>query len=59
MPPQSRTLEEEGVLIDNFLLVDQGEFREQHCDRSSPKPPIPLGMSIRILLTSRPKLPPM
>jgi 5-oxoprolinase (ATP-hydrolysing) len=28
MPPQSRTLEEEGVLIDNFLLVDQGEFRE-------------------------------
>jgi len=29
MPPQSTTLEEEGVLIDNFLLVDQGEFRER------------------------------
>ncbi|RZM82530.1 hydantoinase B/oxoprolinase family protein [Leptolyngbya iicbica] len=29
MPPQSRTLEEEGVLIDNFLLVDQGKFRER------------------------------
>lgn len=28
MPPQSSLLEEEGVLIDNFLLVDQGEFRE-------------------------------
>ncbi|WP_204141610.1 hydantoinase B/oxoprolinase family protein [Halomicronema sp. CCY15110] len=28
MPPQSRTLAEEGVLIDNFLLVDRGEFRE-------------------------------
>jgi 5-oxoprolinase (ATP-hydrolysing) len=29
MPPQSHTLEEEGVLIDNFLLVDQGEFQER------------------------------
>ncbi|MEM9006384.1 MAG: hydantoinase B/oxoprolinase family protein [Cyanobacteria bacterium P01_F01_bin.86] len=28
MPPQSATLTEEGVLIDNFLLVDQGEFQE-------------------------------
>ncbi len=28
-PPHSRTLEEEGVVIDNFLLVDQGQFREQ------------------------------
>jgi 5-oxoprolinase (ATP-hydrolysing) len=27
-PPESRTLEEEGVLIDNFLLVEQGRFRE-------------------------------
>jgi 5-oxoprolinase (ATP-hydrolysing) len=29
MPPFSRVVEEEGVLIDNFLLVDQGRFREQ------------------------------
>jgi len=29
MPPQSRTLDEEGVLISDFLLVDDGEFREQ------------------------------
>jgi 5-oxoprolinase (ATP-hydrolysing) len=28
-PPHSATLEEEGVLIDNFLLVDGGEFQEQ------------------------------
>jgi 5-oxoprolinase (ATP-hydrolysing) len=28
-PPMSRTLEEEGVVIDDFLLVDGGHFREQ------------------------------
>jgi len=28
MPPLSRTIEEEGVLIDDFLLVDAGRFRE-------------------------------
>ena len=27
-PPASRTLEEEGVVIDDFLLVEQGVFRE-------------------------------
>ena len=27
-PPASRTLEEEGVVLDNFLLVDGGEFCE-------------------------------
>ncbi|HEY3916676.1 MAG TPA: hydantoinase B/oxoprolinase family protein [Stellaceae bacterium] len=29
MPPSSRTVEEEGVLIDDFLLVEAGRFREQ------------------------------
>ncbi|HYM17399.1 MAG TPA: hydantoinase B/oxoprolinase family protein, partial [Micropepsaceae bacterium] len=29
MPPFSRTVDEEGVLIDNFLLIDAGRFREQ------------------------------
>ena len=29
MPPDSRTLDEEGVLIDNFLLVEDGAFRER------------------------------
>jgi len=28
MPPDSRTVEEEGVLIDNFKLVEQGRFLE-------------------------------
>ena len=28
MPPDSHTVEEEGVLIDNFKLVDAGAFRE-------------------------------
>ncbi|WP_448191162.1 hydantoinase B/oxoprolinase family protein [Azospirillum sp. sgz301742] len=28
MPPDSRTIDEEGVLIDNFLLVEGGTFRE-------------------------------
>lgn len=29
MPPHSTILEEEGVLFDNFLLVENGNFREQ------------------------------
>ena len=29
MPPDSRSLEEEGVVIDDFLLVEGGVFREQ------------------------------
>ena len=29
MPPDSRTITEEGVLIDNFLLVDAGRFCEE------------------------------
>ena len=29
MPPDSRTIDQEGVLIDNQLLVDEGHFRER------------------------------
>lgn len=29
MPPDSTSLDEEGVLFDSFLLVDQGHFREK------------------------------
>lgn len=29
MSPLARTIEEEGIYIDNFKLVEQGEFREQ------------------------------
>ena len=28
MPPHSSTVEEEGILFDNFLLVEEGNFRE-------------------------------
>ena len=28
MPPESRTIEEEGVMIDNLLMVDKGAFQE-------------------------------
>lgn len=28
MPPESATIDEEGVLLDNLLLVDEGTFRE-------------------------------
>ena len=28
MPPDSRVVEEEGVLMDNFLLVEEGRFRD-------------------------------
>jgi 5-oxoprolinase (ATP-hydrolysing) len=31
MPPNSTTVEEEGVLINNFKLVDQSELREADC----------------------------
>ncbi len=29
MPPESRSIEEEGVLIDNLLMVDEGVFRDE------------------------------
>ncbi|WP_313930251.1 hydantoinase B/oxoprolinase family protein [Trichocoleus sp. FACHB-262] len=29
MPPNSTSVEQEGILIDNFQVVDQGQFREQ------------------------------
>jgi len=41
MPPGSKVVEEEGVLIDNFLLVEEGRFRERETAqllRSGPYP---------------------
>jgi 5-oxoprolinase (ATP-hydrolysing) len=29
MPPTSTTVEQEGILLDNFKLVEQGHFREE------------------------------
>ena len=31
MPPDSRTINDEGILLDNQLLVDRGHFREAEC----------------------------
>ena len=37
MPPDSKVVEEEGILFDNFMLVDGGEFLE---DKLRKHPPI-------------------
>ncbi|MFF9240166.1 hydantoinase B/oxoprolinase family protein [Streptomyces sp. NPDC014776] len=41
MPAHSRTIEEEGVLFDNWLLVDGGRFREQETLRLLTEAPHP------------------
>lgn len=41
MPPDSTTVEEEGVLLDNFKLVDQGQFRETELLNHLTKGPYP------------------
>ncbi len=59
-PPDSRHIEEEGVLIDNWLLVRQGagfaRTRPAHC--SAPVP-APAAGWIRTWPTSPPRSPPM
>ena len=41
MPPNSRTVHEEGVLFDNWLLVADGEFREAETMGLLTEPPFP------------------
>ncbi|UCD39037.1 MAG: hydantoinase B/oxoprolinase family protein [Fidelibacterota bacterium] len=41
MPPFARSLLDEGVIIDNFQLVDQGHFREEELRRLLASPPYP------------------
>jgi 5-oxoprolinase (ATP-hydrolysing) len=41
MPPHSTCLEEEGILIDNLLLVKQGQFQEQQFLSLLSQPPYP------------------
>jgi 5-oxoprolinase (ATP-hydrolysing) len=39
MPPSSTSLEQEGILLDNFLLVDRGELKAKElCDRLTQSP---------------------
>jgi 5-oxoprolinase (ATP-hydrolysing) len=42
MPPDSRTVDEEGVLIDNFLLVEAGQLREAETVRLLTSGPYPV-----------------
>tara|TARA_R110000868_G_scaffold4155_33_gene25577 strand:- start:3061 stop:6678 length:3618 start_codon:yes stop_codon:yes gene_type:complete len=41
MPPDSRHIDEEGVLIDNFQLVDQGRLREKELEELFMSAPYP------------------
>jgi 5-oxoprolinase (ATP-hydrolysing) len=41
MPPDSTSIDEEGVLIDNFQLVDQGRFLGEELDRLLASGPYP------------------
>jgi 5-oxoprolinase (ATP-hydrolysing) len=41
MPPDSTTLQDEGILIDNFLLVENGTFREAEFRALLCQPPYP------------------
>lgn len=41
MPPRSTTIEEEGISIDNFQLVDRGHFRETEIRALLQKTPYP------------------
>ncbi|MFJ9724570.1 hydantoinase B/oxoprolinase family protein [Streptomyces sp. NPDC101209] len=41
MPADSRTIEEEGVLFDNWLLADAGRFREEETRRLLTEAPYP------------------
>ena len=41
MPPQSRSIHEEGVLFDNFLLVDDGRLRESELREALGSGPYP------------------
>ncbi|ASC71343.1 Hydantoin utilization protein A [Halomicronema hongdechloris C2206] len=42
MPPNSTTIDQEGVLIDHVLLVEQGEFREEALRRQLTQAPYPV-----------------
>jgi 5-oxoprolinase (ATP-hydrolysing) len=42
MPPTSRTIDEEGILIDDFLLVRSGQLREEELIEKLSKGPFPV-----------------
>jgi 5-oxoprolinase (ATP-hydrolysing) len=46
MTPRATTVDEEGVLIDNFKLVERGRFREKALHRTADRPPLPGAQSV-------------
>ena len=56
MPPESRTIDEEGVLIDNQLLVDEGHFRELEIRELLASGPFPARNSDRNIADLRAQL---
>jgi 5-oxoprolinase (ATP-hydrolysing) len=57
-PPDSTHIDEEGVVIDNFRLVERGTFRAEDTARSCPPAHTPAAMSIRTWRIWRRRLPP-
>jgi N-methylhydantoinase B/oxoprolinase/acetone carboxylase alpha subunit len=57
-PPDSTHIDEEGVVIDNFRLVERGTFRAETRARSCPPAHTPAAMSIRTWPIWRRRLPP-
>ena len=59
MTPRATTVDEEGVLIDNFRLVERGRFREAELMRAADRPPLPVPQRRRRTSpTSRRRSPP-
>ena len=59
MPPDSRDASEEGIVIDDFLLVTDDLFGEEAVAACSPPGPIRPECPIRMSPISRPRWPPM
>ena len=59
MSPNATTIEQEGVYMDNFKLVDRGRFREQELmDALTARATIPRAIRCRTSTTSRRRSPP-
>ncbi len=58
MSPLATTIHEEGVYIDNFLLVDRGRFRERELYALLKAAPIRRAIRCRTSTTSRRRSPP-
>ena len=55
-PPDSTHIDEEGVLLDNVLLVENGQLRERNCESCSARANIRAAISTRISRICRRRL---